>query len=136
MTHEKAVSAMEHGSSSARPDLGLAIVRSLMGRCPNCGQGKLFASYLKPVARCAICGEAYGHICSDDAAPWLTILAVGIFGAPAILAVESHTTWPAWVSTVVWPLFAVGLGLLLLPRSKALLIGLIWFTHAPGSDPD
>src|SRR3546814_6511493 len=96
---------MEHGGSSARPGLGLAIRRALMGRCPNCGQVKLLASYLKPVARCAICGEAYGHIRSDDAAPWLTILAVGIFGVPAILAVESHTTWPTWASSVVWPLF-------------------------------
>src|SRR3546814_15055326 len=116
---------MEHGGSSARPGLGLAIRRALMGRCPNCGQVKLLASYLKPVARCAICEEAYGHIRSDDAAPWLTILAVGIFGVPAILAVESHTTWPTWVSSVVWPLFGVGLALLHphLPRLEARRVG-------------
>lgn len=107
-----------------------------MGRCPNCGQGKLFASYLKPVDNCAICGEAYGHIRSDDAAPWLTVLVVGILGVPAVLAVESHTAWPTWVSSVLWPVFGVALALLVLPRSKAVLISLIWFTHAPGSDRD
>src|SRR3546814_6380182 len=136
LVNGKALFAMEHGSSSARPGLGLAIRRALMGRCPNCGQGNLFASYLKPVARCAICGEAYGHIRSDDAAPWLTILAVGIFGVPAILAVESHTTWPTWVSSVVWPLFGVGLALLLLPRLKAFLFSLFWFMLWPGSVTD
>lgn len=127
---------MKQENLKARPGLGLVMRRALMGRCPNCGQGKLFASYLKPVDHCATCKEAYSHIRSDDAAPWLTILAVGILGVPIALTVETHTAWPTWVSSLVWPVFGVALALLILPLSKAILTSLIWFTDAPGSGRD
>jgi len=45
-----------------RPPLWLAIRRGLACRCPNCGGGRLFASYLKQVDACAACGEPLGHI--------------------------------------------------------------------------
>lgn len=118
------------------PGLGLIIRRSLLGRCPNCGIGKLFASYLKPVARCAACHEPYGHIRSDDAAPWLAILVVGHITVPIILATETHTNWPMWLSMTVWPLLVCALTLAILPRVKGLLIGILWFTGAPGSERD
>ena len=114
--------------------LGVVMGRTLLGRCPKCGKGRLFVSYLKPVACCAACGEPYGHIRSDDAAPWLTILVVGHVAVPIILSVETHTTWPTWVSMTVWPLFAVVLTLTFLPRAKGLLMGVLWFTGAPGSE--
>ena len=44
-----------------------------MGKCPNCGAGALFRSYLKQVDHCAVCGESYGKIHADDGPPWLTI---------------------------------------------------------------
>jgi uncharacterized protein (DUF983 family) len=125
---------MENESGQTRPGLEMTIRRALFGRCPNCGRGKLFASYLKPVDRCAVCGERYGHIRSDDAAPWLTILVVGHIVVPIVLTVESHTAWPAWVSMTVWPLFSLALTLAILPRAKALLVSVIWFTRAPGSE--
>jgi uncharacterized protein (DUF983 family) len=96
----------------------------------------LFASYLKPVDRCAVCGEAYGHIRSDDAAPWLTILVVGHVAVPTVLVVGTHTVWPTWVHMIVWPLFALALTLAFLPRAKGLLVGIIWFTRGPGSELD
>ncbi|WP_274608695.1 DUF983 domain-containing protein [Mesorhizobium sp. 113-1-2] len=55
-----------------------------MGRCPNCGQGKLYRTYQKQVERCAVCGERFGDIESDDAAPWFTVLIAGVFAAPCI----------------------------------------------------
>jgi uncharacterized protein (DUF983 family) len=108
--------------------------RTLLGRCPKCGIGQLFVSYLKPVACCAACGEPYGHIRSDDAAPWLTILVVGHVAVPIILAFETWTSWPLWISMTVWPLLALVLALALLPRAKGLLMGVLWFTGAPGSE--
>lgn len=119
-----------------RPGLGTVMGRTLIGRCPRCGLGKLFASYLKPIDRCSVCGEPYGHIRSDDAAPWLTILVVGHVTVPIVFAVEGHTAWPTVVSMVVWPLFALGLALALLPRAKGMLMGVLWFTRAPGSERD
>jgi uncharacterized protein (DUF983 family) len=114
--------------------LAIVIRRALMGRCPNCGQGKLFASYLKQVDSCAVCGEQYGHIRSDDAAPWLTILVVGHIAVPIVFAAERLTSWPIWVAMTVWPAFALALGLVVLPRAKAVLLSVIWAIQAPGSE--
>lgn len=105
-----------------------------MGRCPSCGQGKLFASYLKQVESCAVCNERFGHIRSDDAAPWLTILVVGHIAVPVVFAVERVTHWPVWVAMTIWPAFALVLGLAVLPRAKGVLLGVIWAVRAPGSE--
>ena len=121
---------------SDRPPLGVAMRRALVGRCPNCGQGKLFASYLKQVDRCAVCGEEFGHIRSDDAAPWLTILIVGHLVVPTALAVESRMSLPSWVSITLWPLLALCMALVILPRAKGLFLSVIWSTRSPGSEPD
>lgn len=119
-----------------RPKVGEAIRRGVFGRCPNCGQGKLFASYLKQVEHCAVCGEAFGHLRSDDAAPWLTILVVGHVVVPIVLAVESRTSWPSWVSMTLWPSLALLLVAIVLPRAKAVFLSAIWATGSPGSERD
>ncbi len=59
------------------PSLPTAIRRAATGKCPNCGKGTLYKSYLKQVDRCSICSESYGQIRADDGPPWLTILLVG-----------------------------------------------------------
>ena len=119
-----------------RPGLWLSLRRGLFGRCPNCGEGRLLAGYLKQVEACAACGEAFGHIRSDDAAPWLTILVVGHVTVPIALAVETSTDWPDWVSKTLWPGVALLLALLVLPRARSLFIAMIWATRAPGSERD
>jgi uncharacterized protein (DUF983 family) len=81
-----------------------------------------------------VCGEQLGHIRSDDAAPWLTILVVGHIVVPMALAFEMRTSWPDWVSMTVWPILALALAVVLLPRAKGLFVGLIWATGAPGSE--
>lgn len=117
----------------SRPKVGDAVRRALLEKCPNCGQGKLFASYLKQVEHCAVCREAYGHLRSDDAAPWLTILVVGHIVVPMVLAVESRSTWPTWMSMTLWPALALALVAIVLPRAKALFLSVIWATGSPGS---
>jgi uncharacterized protein (DUF983 family) len=113
-------------------DLRLTIFRTLLGHCPNCGVGNLMASYLKQVDRCSHCGESFGLIRADDAPPWLTILVVGHIVVPLALMVERNPPWPNWIAMLIWPAIAAALGLAILPRAKALFIGIIWSTRAPG----
>src|SRR3546814_1845581 len=101
-----------------RPGTGAAMWRGLKGRCPSCGEGRLFASFLKQVQRCPGCEEPLGHLRSDDAAPWLTILVVGHIVVPAMLAVERYSAWPTWLAMTVWPLAALALTVAVLPRAK------------------
>jgi hypothetical protein len=50
-----------------------AIRKGLRGCCPNCGEGKMFRSYLKVNDACPHCGEELFHQRSDDAPPYMTI---------------------------------------------------------------
>jgi len=127
---------IEEHDHDLRPPLGQAMWRGLRGRCPACGAGRLFARYLKPVANCAVCNQPLGHVRSDDAAPWLTILVVGHIVVPLMLSVERYSQWPEWVAMIVWPLIALALALAVLPRAKGLLLSIIWVTRAPGSEAD
>lgn len=111
---------------SAKPPFWPQARRALAGRCPRCGQGKLFQSYLKTVDTCTDCGESYGHIRADDGPAWLTILLVGHIIVPLVLEVEKDATWPMWVPMVLWPGLALLLALVLLPLAKGLFITLLW----------
>lgn len=116
-----------------RPSVGTAIGRGLSGQCPACGRGRLFASYLKQVESCETCGEAFGHIRSDDAAPWLTILVVGHLMVPLILIVEVNVDWPLWLSFSVWIPLILAATFAVLPKAKGVFLGAIWAMKAPGS---
>ncbi len=117
-----------------RPDFWLTVIRTTVGRCPNCGAGRLFASYLKPVDHCAVCGEALGHIRADDGPAWLTILLMGHILAPFLLGVVPNLTWPDWVTMLVVLTLTLVLALLILPRAKGFFIGAIWRSGCIGSE--
>jgi uncharacterized protein (DUF983 family) len=119
---------------SDKDNMRQVIMRALRKLCPQCGQGKLMASYLKQVQHCASCGEGYGHIRADDAPPWATILIVGHIVVLLALEFEKLSTWPAWLAVMVWSALALVLSLAILPRAKALFVGIIWATSAPGSE--
>lgn len=124
---------MTAGTGTA-PSKFLASFRGLIGCCPNCGRGRLLRNFLKPVDQCSACGEAYGHLRADDAPPWMTILIVGHIVIPALLSVEQTYEPPTWVHLTIWPSLTLLLTLLLLPRCKGLVLGLLWSTGAPGSE--
>ena len=109
-----------------------AIARAMTGKCPACGRGKLFRSYLHQVENCTSCGKHYGKTHADDGPAWLTILVVGHLVVPSALYTETTFRWPLWVSITVWPLTAAALTLTILPRAKAVFIAPIWATKAPG----
>jgi uncharacterized protein (DUF983 family) len=114
--------------------LPMAIRRAAMGKCPKCGEGPLFRSYLKQVDRCAVCGEPYRHIRADDGPPWLTILVVGHIIVPLVFVMDSWTHWPIWTAATVWPTATALLAIAVLPRAKGVFLGAIWATQAPGSE--
>ena len=115
-------------------DLRLTVIRTILGRCPNCGEGSLFASYLKPVELCAVCGEALGHIRADDGPAWLTILIIGHIFAFLLLGFSLDPNWPDWaIMAVVMPLILI-LTLAILPRAKGFFIGVIWYSGCIGAE--
>lgn len=90
--------------------------------------------YLKVVDNCSTCGEPYGHFRADDAPPWLTILIVGHITVPIILVLEQSFRLTMWIEFAIYlPLITV-LTLAVLPRSKGVILALLWAMKAEGSE--
>lgn len=121
---------------NAPRDLSLAVRRGALGRCPSCGKGRLFRSYLKQVDACACCHETLSHIRADDGPPWLTILVVGHIVVALALVAESNANLPTWPSVAVFSGLAVAMSLTLLPRAKGIFIGAIWASRLAKVDGD
>ncbi len=111
----------------AKRPLGLALRRGIAEKCPACGQGKLYNSYLKITPRCAACGEDLSHERSDDAAPYVTIAIVGHFTVAGILGFEDAASGlPTLLVIAGWVALAALASLALLPRVKGAAVGLQW----------
>jgi uncharacterized protein (DUF983 family) len=121
-------------SDRPRRDVWRAMLRGFGLRCPNCGRGALFKSYLKACDACPSCGEELHHHRADDAPPYFTILIVGHVVVGGVLFLERGIAPPGWVQAAVWLPLTLILTLLLLPRVKGALIGLQWALYMHGFD--
>ncbi|MDO8901376.1 MAG: DUF983 domain-containing protein [Phenylobacterium sp.] len=109
-----------------RPSFLAALNRGLKGRCPACGDGKLFWRYLKVEPQCPVCGHDLAQYPADDGPAYFTILIVGhLVIAPLLLF---PFIWQAPVALVlaVTLLPLAGATLILLPRIKGAFIGALY----------
>ena len=111
-----------------------ALLRGARLRCPQCGEGKLLAGYLRQEASCGHCGLKTGDIRADDGPPWLTLILVGHLLAPFMIIVFMTETIPMWLVTALMALTAIALCLAVLPRAKGLFIAAIWRFGANSED--
>jgi uncharacterized protein (DUF983 family) len=130
--------AAAHGLPADKPRRGVAsaMMRGALGRCPACGEGRLYQRYLKVADHCPHCGEALHHQRADDAPPYFTIFAVGHIMVPLMLAVEAAYRPELWVHVLLWGPSTVALCLALLPMIKGAVVGLQWALYMHGFDPD
>jgi len=105
------------------------LTRGFMGRCPNCGRGKLLHRYLKVLSPCAACGHDNAQYPSDDAPPYFTILIIGhVVIAPLVVFPIIWQQSAALLLAISLP-SVLALTLLLLPRVKGAVIGVQWAIH-------
>ena len=110
-----------------------AVKRGFMGKCPHCGEGKMFRAFLKVAEACPSCGEELHHQRADDAPPYMTIFVVGhIIGAGMLWVEHQNDALPIWIHATVWPILTVLLSFYFLPRIKGGLIGLQWALRMHG----
>jgi uncharacterized protein (DUF983 family) len=123
----------------ADPGLSGMLWRGARGRCPACGEGRLFAGYLRPVERCEACGADIGRIRADDAPPYFTIFLAGKLIAPFVFGLERALAPPLWVHAALWgPVITLACILLLRPVKGAtialmLRVGIDGSEHGPES---
>lgn len=120
---------------SAKPaerDLQQAMLRGARCRCPACGEGALYKSYLKVADTCPSCGEELFHQRADDAPPYFTMLITGHVIVAGVMAVEEMYAPSLWVHMAIWTPLLLALTLFLLPRIKGALVGLQWALRMHG----
>lgn len=112
--------------TTTEPDIGHAALRGALCRCPACGEGKLFRSYLKVADTCSVCGEELHHHRADDMPAYIVITLVGHIVLGAMLWAEIHYSPPLWLHSIVWLPLTLFLTLGLLPSVKGAIVGLQW----------
>ncbi|MBU8538921.1 DUF983 domain-containing protein [Falsiroseomonas tokyonensis] len=96
------------------------------GRCPRCGEGRLFAGLLAIVPRCAACGLDLSAQDSGDAPAVLGIFVLGALTMIGAFLVEFRLQPPLWVHAVLWPALLIPASILTMRFAKAALVALTW----------
>ena len=125
-------STMAGSIQPSRRDLGASIARGALGKCPNCGKGRLFSGFLQIVSACETCAEPFHHHRADDAPAYLTILIVGHLTMPFILAVEEVFEPDLWVHLLLWGTIIPAACLAMLRPIKGAVVGMQWATRMHG----
>ena len=94
----------------------------LAGRCPRCGDGKLFSGFLTVAPRCEVCGLDFGFADSGDGPAVFVTLLAGFVVLGIALAVDLAYEPPLWVYIVFFGPLTIFVCLGMLRPLKGLLI--------------
>jgi uncharacterized protein (DUF983 family) len=94
----------------------------LRGRCPRCGEGRLFKGFLTLEDRCRNCGLDYAFSDSGDGPAVFIIMIVGFVVVGLALFVEFTWHPPFWLHALLWIPLVLGLSIGLLRPLKGLMI--------------
>jgi uncharacterized protein (DUF983 family) len=103
-----------------------ALRAGLLSRCPQCGEGELFVSYLKFRDHCRACGADFKRADAGDGPAVFVVLIAGAIAMPFLFILQFVFDLPGWVALTLTMLVAVALCLALLPPFKATLFALQW----------
>ena len=106
------------------PTNNLPIGRGLRGRCPRCGEGRLFHGFLSLRPACERCGLDYGFADAGDGPAVFVILIGGFIVVFAALMTEVVYQPPYWVHAALWLPLILIVTLVPLRLVKGLLIAL------------
>jgi uncharacterized protein (DUF983 family) len=96
----------------------------LHGRCPRCGEGRLFSGFLTVGKRCVNCGLDYSFADAGDGPAVFVILIIGFVVVGLALWMEVTLNPPLWLHLVLWIPLTVALCLTALRLIKGVLLTL------------
>jgi uncharacterized protein (DUF983 family) len=114
--------------------LAPSVFRGVKGRCPACGQGRLFWKYLKVNGRCEVCDQDLARYPADDGPAYLTILLMGhLIVAPMLFFPIVWRSNPLYSLPIILTALAVAT-LALLPRVKGGWVGMMYALGVKDTD--
>jgi uncharacterized protein (DUF983 family) len=111
-------------------DQSLAISRGLRGRCPRCGEGRLFEGFLTLRPVCERCDLDFGFADAGDGPAVFVILLGGALVVAAALITEVVYQPPYWLHALLWLPLILLVTLLPLRPLKGLMIALQYHHRA------
>src|SRR5271163_2800809 len=111
-----------------------AIKRGFRGRCPRCGEGKLFRAFLKVDNNCSACGLDFTPHRADDLPAYLVIVIVGHIVVPIALVIETNYSPPVALQLSIYLPVTMIASLLLLQPVKGAVVALQWALRMHGFD--
>jgi uncharacterized protein (DUF983 family) len=115
-------------------DVWSALKRGFRGRCPRCGEGKLFRAFLKVDDHCAVCDLDFSPHRADDLPAYLVIVIVGHIVVPTALWIETNYSPSVPLQLAIYLPFTFVASLLLLQPVKGAVVGVQWALRMHGFD--
>ena len=121
---EDIAAARDEGSSRAVVVCDHPVRAALKGRCPRCGQGRLFDGFLKVRPACAVCDLDLSTIQTGDGPATFIMQIAGFLVGFSALAVEIAWHPPIWLHLIIWLPLVAALALGLMRPGKGLMTAL------------
>lgn len=115
-------------------NLWTALRHGFRGRCPFCGQGKMFHAFLKVDNRCSVCEQDFTPHRADDLPAYLVIVIVGHIIVPLVLSIETNYSPPLALQLAIYLPGTLIASLLLLQPLKGAVVALQWAFRMHGFD--
>ena len=123
-------------ASVEKRDVWTAMKRGFRGRCPRCGEGKLFRAFLKVDDHCSNCGQDFTPHRADDLPAYLVIIIVGHIVVPLALVIETNYSPPVAVQLAIYLPLTFVASLALLQPVKGAVVGMQWALRMHGFDEE
>jgi len=123
----------ETGAAEKR-DVWTALKRGFRGRCPRCGEGKLFRAFLKVDDHCSVCKQDFTGHRADDLPAYLVIVIVGHIVVPLALMIETNYSPPVALQLAIYLPLTLIASLALLQPIKGAVVGMQWALRMHGFD--
>ena len=120
--------------ATEKRDVWTAMKRGFRGRCPRCGEGKLFRAFLKVDNTCSVCGQDFTPHRADDLPAYLVIVIVGHIVVPLALMIETNYSPPVVLQLAIYLPITVVASLVLLQPVKGAVVGVQWALRMHGFD--
>ena len=108
---------------------------ALGGRCPRCGQGRLFTGLLDVRGACEVCGLDLSAQDAGDGPAVFVIFFLGLIVVALAALVEMKFSPPIWIHLVMWTPFIIVGAIAMLRPVKAGLIAMQYRHHLLVSPP-
>ena len=117
-------------------DVWQALKRGFRGRCPRCGEGRLFRAFLKVDNACSVCGQDFTPHRADDLPAYLVIVIVGHIVVPLALMIETDFAPPVELQLAIYLPLTLFASLALLQPVKGAVVGVQWALRMHGFDEE